>query len=112
MTVPAERLPKALHDLVSREHITEAVVLSTCNRTEIYATAEKYHGAMGDVRNSLSEMTHVAPEAFAAHLYAYHDPPPGAHLYPPPAALASAVIGESEILGQVRQAWEAAPAEG
>ena len=64
MTVPAERLPKALHDLVSREHITEAVVLSTCNRTEIYATAEKYHGAMGDVRNSLSEMTHVAPEAF------------------------------------------------
>ena len=49
MTVPAERLPKALHDLVSREHLTEAVVLSTCNRTEVYAVAERYHGAMGDV---------------------------------------------------------------
>ncbi|MCU1379302.1 MAG: glutamyl-tRNA reductase [Acidimicrobiales bacterium] len=112
MTVPAERLPKALHDLVSREHVTEAVVLSTCNRTEIYATAEKYHGAMGDVRNSLSEMTHVAPEAFADHLYAYHDTAAVAHLFSVAAGLDSAVIGESEILGQVRQAWEAATAEG
>jgi glutamyl-tRNA reductase len=112
MTVPAERLPKALHDLVTREHITEAVVLSTCNRTEIYATAERYHGAMGDVRNSLSEMTHVAPEAFADHLYAYHDTAAVAHLFSVAAGLDSAVIGESEILGQVRQAWEAATAEG
>jgi glutamyl-tRNA reductase len=112
MTVPAERLPKALHDLVTREHITEAVVLSTCNRTEIYATAEKYHGAMADVRNSLSEMTHVAPEAFADHLYAYHDTAAVAHLFSVAAGLDSAVIGESEILGQVRQAWEAATAEG
>jgi glutamyl-tRNA reductase len=112
MTVPAERLPKALHDLVSREHVTEAVVLSTCNRTEIYCSAEKYHGAMGDVRNSLSEMTHVAPEAFADHLYAYHDAAAVAHLFSVAAGLDSAVIGESEILGQVRQAWEAATAEG
>jgi glutamyl-tRNA reductase len=92
--------------------VTEAVVLSTCNRTEIYATAEKYHGAMGDVRNSLSEMTHVAPEIFADHLYAYHDTAAVAHLFSVAAGLDSAVIGESEILGQVRQAWEAATAEG
>lgn len=112
MTVPAERLPKALADLVSRENITEAVVLSTCNRTEIYATAERYHGAMGDVRNSLSEMTHVEPEAFADHLYAYHDAAAVAHLFSVASGLDSAVLGESEILGQVRQAWEAATAEG
>ena len=112
MTVPAERLPKALHDLVSRENVTEAVVLSTCNRTEVYATAERYHGAMGDVRNSLSEITHVAPETFADHLYAYHDTAAVAHLFSVAAGLDSAVIGESEILGQVRQAWEAATAEG
>ena len=112
MTVPAERLPKALADLVSRENITEAVVLSTCNRTEIYATAEKYHGAMGDVRNSLSEMTHVEPEAFADHLYAYHDAAAVAHLFSVASGLDSAVLGESEILGQVRQAWESATAEG
>jgi glutamyl-tRNA reductase len=112
MTVPEERLPKALADLASRDNITEAVVLSTCNRTEVYASAERYHGAMGDVRNSLSEITHVAPEAFADHLYAYHDVAAIAHLFSVAAGLDSAVIGESEILGQVRQAWEAATAEG
>jgi len=112
MTVPEERLPKALADLVSRDNITESVVLSTCNRTEVYATAERYHGAMGDVRNSLAEMTHLPPEAFADHLYAYHDVAAIAHLFTVAAGLDSAVIGESEILGQVRQAWEAATAEG
>ena len=112
MTVPEERLPKALADLVARENITEAVVLSTCNRTEVYASAERYHGAMGDVRNSLAEMTHLPPEAFADHLYAYHDAAAVAHLFTVAAGLDSAVVGESEILGQVRQAWEAATAEG
>jgi glutamyl-tRNA reductase len=112
MTVPAERLPKALHDLVSRENVTEVVVLSTCNRTEIYATAERYHGAVGDIRTSLSEITHVAPEDFAAHLYEYHDAVAVAHLFSVAAGLDSAVVGESEILGQVRQAWEAATGEG
>jgi glutamyl-tRNA reductase len=112
MTVPADRLPKALHDLVSREHITEAVVLSTCNRTEIYLAAERYHGAVGDVRNSLVETTHTPPEAFADHLYAYHDVAAVAHLFSVAAGLDSAVLGESEILGQVREAWEAATAEG
>ena len=45
MTIDDSRLPKALHDVSSREHISEAVVLSTCNRTEIYVVAEKFHGA-------------------------------------------------------------------
>lgn len=112
MTVPAERLPKALADLVSRENITEAVVLSTCNRTEIYATAERYHGAMADVRNSLAEITHVEFEAFTDHLYAYHDAAAVAHLFSVASGLDSAVLGESEVLGQVRQAWESATAEG
>jgi glutamyl-tRNA reductase len=112
MTVPAERLPKALHDLVSRENVTEVVVLSTCNRTEIYVVAEKYHGALQDVRNSLSELTHVAPEDFADDLYAFHEAAAVAHLFSVASGLDSAVLGESEILGQVRQAWEAATAEG
>ena len=112
MTVPAETLPKALHDLVSRENVTEAVVLSTCNRTEVYLAAEKYHGALQDVRNSLSELTHIAPEDFADDLYAFHDAAAVAHLFAVASGLDSAVLGESEILGQVRQAWETATAEG
>jgi glutamyl-tRNA reductase len=50
MTVNDARLPKALYDLRTRPNLSEAVVLSTCNRTEIYAVAEKYHGAIDDIR--------------------------------------------------------------
>ena len=55
MTVSDAYLPKAVHDLLGREHLTEAVVLSTCMRTEIYAVAGRFHGAMVDVRNLLAQ---------------------------------------------------------
>ena len=62
MTVSEGRLPKALHDLASREHIGEVVVLSTCNRTEVYAVAERFHGAYQDIRNFLGELAYAPPE--------------------------------------------------
>jgi glutamyl-tRNA reductase len=112
MTVGHERVPKALHDLTSREHLSEAVVLSTCNRVEVYVSAERFHGAVADVRNFLAESAGLAPEAFADHLYTYHDAGAAAHLFTVAAGLDSVVLGESEILGQVRAAWERAAAEG
>ncbi len=112
MNVPAELLPKALHDLIVRDNVSEVVLLSTCNRTEIYVVAERYHGALQDVRNSLAELTHLAPEEFVDYLYAFHDAAAVGHLFSVASGLDSAVLGESEILGQVRQAWEAAAGEG
>ncbi|MGZ4710805.1 MAG: glutamyl-tRNA reductase, partial [Acidimicrobiales bacterium] len=112
MTIDDSRLPKALHAVSSREHISEAVVLSTCNRTEIYVVAEKFHGAYADLRNFLSEMAYLPPEEFADHLYVEHDDEAVAHLFAVTAGLESAVVGESEVLGQVRQAWERAQEEG
>ncbi|HEX4904384.1 MAG TPA: glutamyl-tRNA reductase [Acidimicrobiales bacterium] len=112
LAVTADRLPKALHDLVSRDDIAEAVLLSTCNRTEIYVQAEKFHGAVADVRNFLCELAFLAPEELSDHLYTFHDAAAVAHLFSVAAGLDSAVLGESEILGQVRSAWEVAAAEG
>ncbi len=112
MTIDDSRLPKALHDVSCREHISEAVVLSTCNRTEIYVVAEKFHGAYADLRNFLSEMAYLPPEDFADHLYVQHDDEAVAHLFAVTAGLESAVVGEAEVLGQVRQAWERAQEEG
>jgi glutamyl-tRNA reductase len=112
MTIDGARLPKALHDLSSRSHIGEVVVLSTCNRTEVYAIAERFHGAYADVRNFLSELAFVPPEEFADHLYVHYDAEAVRHLFAVAAGLDSAVIGEAEILGQVRTAWERAGAEG
>lgn len=112
MTIDGARLPKALHDLQSREHIGEVVVLSTCNRTEVYAIAERFHGAYADVRNFLSELAFVPPDEFADHLYVHYDAEAIRHLFSVAAGLDSSVIGEAEILGQVRGAWEQAGQEG
>jgi glutamyl-tRNA reductase len=112
MTVDGTRLPKALHDLAGRAHLSEAVVLSTCNRTEVYAVAEKFHGGFQDVRDFLAELAFLAPEDFADHLYVHHDDQAVGHLFEVAAGLDSAVIGETEILGQVGEAWDVARVEG
>jgi glutamyl-tRNA reductase len=111
-TVAPERLPKVLADLVGREDVREAVVLSTCNRTEVYASVERFHPGVGDLRDAISALAFVAPEELADHLYTYHDTAAVAHLFTVAAGLDSALLGESEILGQVRRAWEVAADEG
>ena len=112
MTIGDAALPKALHDLISRPDVSEAVVLSTCNRTEVYAVAERFHGAYKDIRDFLAEVAFLAPEDFADHIYVHYDAPAVAHLFGVAAWLDSAVLGESEILGQVKQAWERSREEG
>jgi glutamyl-tRNA reductase len=103
---------KALAGLVSRHNIREAVVLSTCNRTEIYAVAERFHGAFADIRDFLCDLGGLDPDELHPHLYSQHDDAAVAHLFEVAAGLDSAVLGESEILGQVRSAWEIAQHEG
>lgn len=112
VTIDDARLPKALHDVLSLDHVSEAVVLSTCNRTEVYVVAEKFHPAYGDLRTFFSEMAFVAPEELADHLYVHDADAAAGHLFRVSSGIDSAVVGEAEILGQVRRAWEIAQAEG
>jgi len=111
MTVPEERLAKALHDLSAREHLLEVVLLSTCNRTEIYARCTHFHAAVSDVRDFLAAHSGADPDEFADHLYTYYDEAAVAHLFSVAAGLDSMIVGESEILGQVRDAWQTAVRE-
>jgi glutamyl-tRNA reductase len=110
--VSAERLPKVLHDLCSRPNVREAVVLSTCNRTEVYAVAERFHPAYRDIRDFFCDLAHLGPEDLHPHLYSQHDEAAVAHLFEVAAGLDSDVLGEAEILGQVRSAWDVAQTEG
>ena len=112
MSVAESQLPKALADLTARTFVSEAVLLSTCHRVEAYVVAERFHGAAQDVRNFLSELAFVPPEEFTDGLYTYSDEAAAAHLFGVSAGLDSVVLGESQILGQVRDAWERARAEG
>jgi glutamyl-tRNA reductase len=112
LTIPLERLPKALHQLGNYEHILEGVVVSTCNRTEVYCVTSKFHGGVGDMRNFLGEFCHLAPEDFADALYTYHDDAAIRHLFRVAAGLDSMILGESEIQGQLRRSFGAALEEG
>ena len=112
VSIPGEALGKVITGLVSRANIREAAVLSTCNRTEVYAVAERFHGAYADIRDFFCELGGLQPDELHPHLYSQHDDAAVAHLFEVASGLESAVLGESEILGQVRTAWETAQAEG
>ena len=105
-------LPKALHDLRGRPNLSEVVVLSTCNRTEVYAAAERFHGAYADIRDFFCSVAGMAPEELHLQLISLHDEEAATHLFEVAAGLRSAVLGESEVLGQVRDAWTVAQSEG
>ena len=112
VAVPRDVLGKAITGLVSRANVREAVVLSTCNRTEVYAVAEKFHGAYADIRDFFCELGGLHADDLHPHLYSQHDDAAVEHLFSVASGLESAVLGESEILGQVRSAWETAQTEG
>ncbi len=112
MSVAPEELPKALHDLAGRDHLAEVAVLATCNRTEVYAVATRFHAGMLELRNFLSGWSGEPPDAFGDDVYSFYDDGAVSHLFRVAAGLDSAVLGESEILRQVRDAWEVARAEG
>ena len=86
--------------------------MSTCNRTEIYAVAEKFHGAYQDVRDLFSDLTFLPAAEFVDHLTVEWDTEAARHLFEVAAGLDSVVIGEHEILGQVRDSWETARRHG
>lgn len=101
-----ERLVKALVGLTSRDSVRESVILSTCNRTEVYVVAEKFHGAFSDVRELLQEISGLTADQLTPHLFSEHDDHAVNHLFGVVSGLDSAVLGESEIVGQVKSAWE------
>ena len=112
VAVGADAMPKALHALSSKDNIREAVVLSTCNRTEVYAVTEKFHAAYDDIAEFFCELGGLRSDELHQHLYSQHDDAAVRHLFEVACGLDSAVIGENEILGQVRDAWSLAQDSG
>ena len=108
VTIPPAGLAKALHALRSGDDIAEAVIVSTCNRTEIYAVCETFHGALGQLHRFLTDRSGLSIDHIAPHLHTAYDDAVARHLFTVTSGLDSAVVGETEILGQVRGAFDAA----
>lgn len=111
VSLAGDQLPKALAEVGTSEVVSEAVVLSTCNRTEFYVRAERFHEGFRDVRRTLGLLSGVDPDQFDPFLYTHYHADAIRHLFTVTAGLDSLVLGEHEILGQVTRAWEAARRE-
>lgn len=111
VAVSEAELPKALGRLRDRSNLSEAVILSTCLRTEVYAVVERFHDGVSDLQEFLATIGGCSSDSLLEHLTIRFDDDVPRHLFAVAAGLDSAVVGESEVLGQVRRAWERAQAE-
>jgi glutamyl-tRNA reductase len=112
LAFPETSLPAALKDLRGRPGVTEAVILSTCNRVEIAVTTEDGVDPQSTVDGFLAACKPVSPENIAPHLYRYEGREAIHHLFRVAASLDSMVVGEPQILGQLKAAYTAAKDAG
>jgi len=101
-------LGAAVEALATRASAAESVVLSTCNRSEIYVASSDPAQAREELIQFLSEYHGMPPDAFTPHLFTCEDAEAARHLFRVAAGLDSIVVGEPQILGQVKDAFEAA----
>jgi glutamyl-tRNA reductase len=110
--VPDADLHKTLSALSHRRNVQEAVVLSTCLRTEVYAVVDRFHDAVAEIYEVLSEQSHRSVDELSTHASVRFDDDVTAHLFSVTSGLESVVTGETEVVGQVRRAFERAQEEG
>ena len=102
---------KLSHKVLESPHISESVVISTCNRVEVYVEAERFHGAIEELSRLFADHAGLGRDELVHHLYVHYDDAAVAHLFSVAAGLDSMILGESQILGQVRLSLQSAQAE-
>ncbi len=112
VAVSDDDLHKVLSELRQRRNLHESVVLSTCLRTEVYAVVDRFHDAVAEVYEVLAEHSGVSVDELATRATIRFDDDVTTHLFAVTSGLESAVLGESEVVGQVRRAYEFAQEEG
>ncbi|HTK64675.1 MAG TPA: glutamyl-tRNA reductase [Pseudonocardia sp.] len=110
--VASEDVPKLLDELCRSGRVGEAVLLSTCNRVEVYAVVEAFHGGLADVSGVLARHAGLDVNTLSPHLYVHYAASAVEHLFGVAAGLDSMVVGEAQILGQLRTAYSVATEVG
>ena len=111
LSIGEEALPDALADLKSQTHAAECLILSTCNRTEIYACAETRSDYAG-ITAWISRHFGIEADSISSHLYSHPGHKAAEHLFRVVSSVDSMIVGESQILGQVKDAYRIAAKNG
>jgi glutamyl-tRNA reductase len=109
LAIPERKLPEALRILVGVSGVNEGLILSTCNRVEVIASTRN---GSTDLRQFLTQYFKVEPGSYQAHLYEYREREAIRHIFRVASSLDSMVVGEPQILGQVKEAYATARAAG
>ena len=107
LTLDADGLDKLVRSVGDGDHVLEGTVLATCNRIEIYTDVDRFHGSVEAVSRLLCDLAARfggEPEDVVPHLYVHYDDGAVSHLFHVASGLDSMVVGEGQILGQVRDA--------
>ncbi len=110
--VGADDLPAVDSAAVAAPHVAEAVVLSTCNRVEVYADVRAFHAGVGELTALLAATAGVSVDSLGPHVYVHYEDAAVQHLFQVACGLDSMVVGEAQILGQVRDALRVAQEHG
>jgi glutamyl-tRNA reductase len=110
--VGADDLPRLLDELLDRQDVSEALLLSTCNRIEVYAEVDSFHGGLADVAAVIARHGDWDVDDLEDFLVVRHDAAAVEHLFLVAAGMDSVVVGEAQILGQLRSAYATADAVG
>ncbi|MFD2116494.1 glutamyl-tRNA reductase [Paenibacillus yanchengensis] len=100
-----QELPRALQQFFRSNGILECVIVATCNRTELYAVVDGHDLCGHHIRGFMEEWFHFPRDQFTNHLYMYEDDRAIEHLFKVTSGLDSMIIGETQILGQIRDAF-------
>jgi glutamyl-tRNA reductase len=111
-TVPAGEVGKILDELTRCENVVEAALVTTCNRVEVYTVVDAFHAGLSDVVGVLGRHSGLDTAELYEHLYVHYAAAAAEHLFRVSAGLDSMVVGESQILGQVRTAYNTARSAG
>ncbi|GAA2655945.1 glutamyl-tRNA reductase [Nonomuraea recticatena] len=112
VSVSGDALVKLLQDVHTEVNVAEAMVVSTCNRVEVYTAVDRFHPALTSITNLLAVHSGVPVEELTPHLYVHYEDRAVEHLFSVAAGLESMVVGEGQILGQTRQALRLAQEHG
>ena len=104
LALDGDGVAKLVREVAESDHVLEATALATCNRVEIYADVDRFHGSVETVSRLLCERAGQEPEAVVPHLYVHYDDGAVSHLFNVASGLDSMVVGEGQILGQTRDA--------
>jgi glutamyl-tRNA reductase len=110
--VTGDTLGKLLHDVARLPDVAETFVISTCNRVEVYAEVDRFHSGVAGVCDLLSRHSGIPAAELTAGLYVHYEDRAVQHLLAVSSGLESMVVGEDQILGQVRTALKVAGDHG